>query len=40
MCETCSAVTIDLTGSSESATSIVSENKGIISLVTQDSEES
>ena len=34
VCETCSAVSIDLTGAHETQAPIVSEKRGIISLVT------
>jgi hypothetical protein len=35
VCEVCSAVTIDLTGAYEAKSALVSDNRGIISLVTR-----
>lgn len=34
MCKVCSAVTIDLTGAYETTSPMISDNRGIISLVT------
>lgn len=39
VCQACSAVSIDLTGAHEVESPIVSENKGVISLVTGETDE-
>ena len=39
VCDVCSAVTIDLTGAYEAKTALISDNRGIISLVTRETGE-
>lgn len=39
VCDACSAVTIDLTGAYEAKSVVVSDNRGIISLVTKEIDE-